>query len=193
MVACLLAAASLAAPADAPAWKVERADVRVSCPLTVGGSFEAKTRALAGTLVLAAARPAAFSGELAVDLRTLDTGIALRDRHMRDEYLEVGKGAGFETAVLSEVRLADADADTVQGRTGFTARLALHGEKRTVQGRADIRRQGALARVDATFPVKLADFAIARPQYLGIGVKDEVEVKVSFAATPAAAVSGAAR
>jgi hypothetical protein len=37
----------------------------------------------------------------------------------------------------------------------------------------------------------LADFAIARPQYLGVGVENEVQVRVTLVATPAAA--GAAR
>ena len=46
-----------------------------------------------------------FDGNLTVDLRTLDTGIGLRNDHLRDHYLEVDKGPGFDKAILSEIVL----------------------------------------------------------------------------------------
>jgi polyisoprenoid-binding protein YceI len=187
-LASLPALAVLATPALATeagsSWQVARGEVRVLCPLTVGGSFEAKTSALAGSLTLSAPRPAAFSGQLSVDLRSLDTGIGLRNEHLRDKYLEVGKGSGFEQAVLSDIRLGG-DADTVQGRTSFSGQLLLHGTTRPVKGQADIRRDGGGVRVEASFPLTLADYGIPKPQYLGVGVRNEVQVKVALVATPA--------
>jgi len=190
----LLTVAAVAAAASAEdvgsAWQVARGDVRVVCPLTVGGSFEAKTSAVSGTLTLTAQNPAAFSGALAVDLRTLDSGIGLRNEHMRDKYLEVGKGGGYEQAVLSEIRL-DGDAAKVQGRTGFSGRLQIHGTTREVKGQADLRREAGSVRVEASFPVTVTDYGIEKPQYLGVGVRNEVQVKISLVATPAAAAAGA--
>lgn len=176
--------------ADATAWRVSQADVRVVCPLTVGGSFEATTPSLAGKLELEAQHPASFAGELVVDLRTLDTGIGLRNDHLRETYLEVEKGAGFATAALSELRLGDVDAASFQGRTRFTGTLRLHGATKPVAGDAVVRREGATIRVEASFPVTLADYAIAEPRYLGVGVKREVQVKVSLVATPEEAPAG---
>jgi len=126
------------------------------------------------------------AGEIAVDLKTLDTGIGLRNEHMRTQYLEVGKGQGFDTAALSDVHLLDLGGDAGQGRTRFTGTLLLHGTKRPIAGQADIRREGAAARVDASFPVVPAEYGIASPRYLGVGVKDAVQVKVSLTAAPAA-------
>lgn len=191
-VAGLAAAATLEAQDVGSSWQVARGDVRVVCPMTVGGSFEAKTSALTGTLVLTAARPAAFSGTLAVDLRSLDSGIGLRNEHLRDNYLEVGKGDGYQQAVLSDLRL-EGDAATVQGRTGFSGRLRLHGTTREVKGQADVHRDGGSVRVDASFPVTISDYGIPKPQYLGVGVRNEVQVKVSLVATPAAAAASASR
>ncbi|HVO09214.1 MAG TPA: YceI family protein [Vicinamibacteria bacterium] len=199
----VLAAAVLAAAALAPAlagtvasaedagsaWQVARGDVRVVCPMTIGGSFEAKTGSLSGTLTLTASRPAAFSGTLSVDLRSLDSGIGLRNEHMRDNYLEVGKGSGYQQAVLSDIRL-DGDAGSVQGRTGFSGRLQLHGTTRDVKGQAEVHSDGASVRVVASFPVSISDYGIPKPQYLGVGVRNEVEVKVSLVATPAAVPAG---
>lgn len=181
------------AVADSSSWRVTRGDVRVTCVMTVGGSFEAKTPSLTGVVVVAGSHPSAFSGDLTVDLRTLDTGIALRNDHLRNEYLEVGHGDGFEQAVLSEIKLGDVDPNTFQGRTGFTATFLLHGAKRTVTGHAEIHRDGPSVRVEASFPVTLPDYGIAKPRYLGVGVKDEVEVKASFVAAPVTALAGGPR
>ena len=182
ILAGFLLLASNAGAASPNSWRVSHAELRVLCPLTVGGSFEAKTTALGGSVSLATARPAAFVGELSADLTTLDSGIGLRNEHMRGNYLEVGKGAGFDKAVLSEIQLGDVDALSFSGRTSFTGTLTLHGISAPVKGQAAIRREGSSIGIEASFLVELAAFGITKPQYLGVGVKGEVQVKVSLVA-----------
>jgi polyisoprenoid-binding protein YceI len=177
--------------AEMPAYRIVRGEVRVLCPITVGGSFEAVTTSLSGMLEIAALHPAVLSGDITVDLSSLDTGIALRNAHMRDKYLEVGKGGDFTTAVLSDLRLDKVEASTFQGRTPFTGMLLLHGTRHPVSGQADIRFEGSDVRVAASFPVHIDDYGIAPPRYLGVGVKNEVLVKVSLLITPAPAPGGA--
>jgi polyisoprenoid-binding protein YceI len=179
-----LAATPLTASGQQARVRVDSGQVRVTCAMTVGGRFEAKTSALNGALTLASSSPAVYNGELTVDLRTLNTGIDLRDDHLRNEYLEVGKGEGFSAAVLSAISLGNVDPDTVQGKTAFTGMLLLHGVKKQIAGQADIKRSAGSMRIDASFPVTLTDFGIAKPQYLGVGVKTEVQVKVSMAVKP---------
>jgi polyisoprenoid-binding protein YceI len=188
-VVALTGRAALAA--DASSWRVTRADVRVVCPMTVGGSFDAKTASLSGTLSLAGARPAILDGRLQSDLRTLDTGIALRNDHLRDKYLEVGKGEGFGAAVLSDLRLEDADGPAFRGRTRFTGMLMLHGVRKAVAGQADIRRDGNEVQVSANFPIRLDEFSIPAPRYLGVGVRNEVQARVLLVAAPAPSEGGA--
>ncbi len=177
--------------AEMPAYRIVRGEVRVLCPITVGGSFEAVTTSLSGTLEIAALRPAVLRGDLTVDLSSLDTGIALRNAHMRDRYLEVGKGGDFATAVLSDIRLDKVEASTFHGQTPFTGMLLLHGTRHPVSGQADLRFEGSDVRVAASFPVHIDDYGIAPPRYLGVGVKNEVQVKVSLLVTPAPAPGGA--
>ncbi len=174
-----LAFCALGAHADS-AWQVSGADVRVTCPLTVGGSFEARSPALSGTLTPGAPQ---LSGELVADLARLDTGIGLRNEHLRDTYLEVGRGPDFAMARLSEIHLAATDLATFHGRTTFTGTLHLHGVAKPVAGSAEIQREAGTIRVRASFPVRLSEFGIAEPRYLGVGVKDEVQVGVVFTAT----------
>jgi polyisoprenoid-binding protein YceI len=180
---------AVAWPAET-SWRIVRGEVHVACPMTVGGSFEAKTPAVSGTITLTTPRPPAFSGGIGVDLRTLETGISLRDDHLRREYLEVDKGSGYDTAVLSDIRLGDVDPTTFQGKTTFRGTFALHGTSRPVSGTAEVRREGATVRVEATFPVTISDYGIPKPTYLGVGVRNEVQVKVSLVAAPEAAAGG---
>jgi len=170
----------------AEAWQPSRPDVRVVCPMQPGGAFEARTTALSGTLTPGSGKPVALAGQIAVDLATLVTGIELRDKHLRENYLEVQKGAGFDKAVLSDLRLSDADGEAFRGRTGFTGTLTLHGVTKPVAGTAEIRAEGAGARVEANFPLSLSDFGITAPMYMGVGVANRVLIKVSFSAAPGA-------
>jgi polyisoprenoid-binding protein YceI len=174
------------------AWTVTAGAVTVVCPLTVGGSFEARTTALAGRLAVDSAQPGRLAGELAVDLATLDSGISLRNTHMREHYLEVGKGEGYQRAHLKDIVLAG-DPATLSGATTFSATLLVHGVERPVRGSARVSREGAGIRVEASFPVALPDHGIAKPRYLGVGVRDEVTVKVKFQASAAEGATGSTR
>lgn len=184
MLAVLFGLAAAAGPAaQAPSWHVDRGEVRVLVPLKPGGAFEAAAPSLTGTLALESEKPAALAGEVSIDLTTIDTGIALRNQHLRETYLEVGKGKGFDKAVITDVRLAGANTEAFEGRTPFTGNLLLHGVSHAVEGTADIRNDPAGRRVRAEFPLVLTDFGIAPPEYLGVGVATRILVKVQFTAT----------
>jgi len=175
--AVALAVATLAASEP---WSVSQAVVSVKCPMTIGGSFDAKTTALTGSLTASRAHPPTFDGRLSVDLRTLDTGISLRNDHLREKYLEVDKGPGYGEAVLSEIDLTGLSANAQEGKGSFTGVLMLHGVKKTVGGPAEVRRSGPAFRVKASFPVNLSDYNIPEPRYLGVGVRNTVQVEVTF-------------
>ena len=165
--------------AQSRSWTTTTGDVRVTCPLTVGGSFEAKTTALAGRLSVDPATTA-LAGELSVELKTLDTGISLRNQHMLDNYLEVQKGEDFETAVLSNIDVGPLTTGVTDGHSRFTARLRLHGTSQAVAGQATMSERGSAVRVEASFPIRIPDYGIRDPRYLGVGVKNEVVVRVVF-------------
>lgn len=168
--------------------RVTGAHVSVVCPLTIGGSFEAKTKALTGDIAMSAENPTTVTGDLVVDLQTLETGIGLRDRHMRTKYLEVERGPEFAKAHVREIRL-----DQPTGKTTFHAVLALHGQTKEVNGTADIKADAGGYKLTASFPVRVSEFGIPEPTYLGVGVKDQVEIRVNLAAMPNAVATTAAR
>jgi polyisoprenoid-binding protein YceI len=172
----------------ADAYKVNNAEVVVVCPLTVGGSFEARTKSVTGEVVASAAEPGSVSGALRVDLQTLETGIAVRDRHMRDNYLEVEKGPDFAVATFDRIRVEKLD-----GKSTFTGTLLLHGQRQEVTGTADLQQRDGRIRVQAQFPIKVSSFQIPKPTYLGVGVRDEIQIKIVMTVEPTATHVAAVR
>lgn len=158
--------------------------VTVVCPMTIGGSFEAKTTAVTGSVT--PMNGGALKGTLAVELIKLETGISLRDRHLRQNYLEVQKGPEFSVARLDNIKV-----ERLPGKTTFKGTLTLHGQQREVTGTADVHQDGKGYRVEANFPLLISSFQIPEPKYLGVGVQDEITIKVNLTALPAAAATTA--
>lgn len=191
VAACLVGTGGSAAAQAAPAptaWTVSSGDVRVRCRMTVGGSFDAVTSALSGTLRGSPRGAGALDGELRVDLASVETGIGLRDEHLRANYLEIDRGPAFRHAVLSGIALREPPPEgRGRRRTTFTGRLTLHGVERQVEGEATMERRDGPLRVEATLSLSLEAFDIPPPRYLGVGVRDEVRVTVTFEAAPSRA------
>ena len=187
IVAAAVAVAALTA-VDARAedkLRVTGGDVTVVCPLTVGGSFQAKTKAVSGEVGPAPQQTGAVGGSLLVKLDTLETGISMRDRHMKENYLEVGKGNGYHTAVLENIHI-----DNANGKGTFKGTLTLHGQTREIVGTSVLQQKDGGVQVEAQFPVKVSEFQIPKPTYLGVGVRDEIQIKVTLNTAPVATVAG---
>lgn len=111
------------------------------------------------------------SGEFSFELASLDTDIALRNEHMKDKYLEVGK---FPKAII---RFKDIEAKEGAKAT-IPAELELHGVKKTISMDAELQPSGEAKKATGTFKFKLTDFGIAIPSHLGVTIADEVTVTI---------------
>ncbi len=192
-VACVVAALGIAAPAarGAQFWSVTSGEVQVRCRMTVGGSFDAVTSAVSGNLRRETLEAGSYAGELRVDLAGLDTGIGLRNEHLRSTYLELDRGPEFRDAVLSGIVLDEPPpAGDRRHETGFSGTLTLHGVQRTIEGEAELRRRNGRMQVEAEFSLSLDAFGIPPPRYLGIGVRDRIAIRVAFDADGAASPAG---
>ena len=149
------------------------------CPLTVGGSFEAKTRSLSGQLAVDPAQPSRLIGEMPsiCDARFAASACATRTCARTTSRSARASSTRVPCCRRSSLK---GEAATVTGATTFTATLLVHGTRKPVSGQVRIARTGADVQVDASFPVNLPDFGIPEPRYLGVGVKDQVQVKVKF-------------
>lgn len=113
-----------------------------------------------------------------VPLADLSTGIALRDHHMREKYLEVPK---FPSAKLQVARGAlKFPAAGAGAESDVAATLALHGQTRPVTVHYDAKGDGAGFSVRGHFHVNMNDYGITVPTYLGVTVKPDVDVSATF-------------
>lgn len=151
-------------------------------------SFEGVTDRIDGYVVLPStalsAGMATAGSELyfEVDLASLDTGIGLRNRHMRDDYLQVEK---FPYAKYK----GGLDTVTADGDGGFrvtaTGTMNIHGVDRPIAVPCDV---GALARgyrVRCTFHLLLSDFDIEIPKLMFLKLANQIDLKVGFSVKPA--------
>ena len=174
-------------------WNLTSGNVKVRCRLTIGGSFDAVTSAISGTL-RQTGPDASYAGAVRVDLVPLDTGIELRNNHLRETYLEVARGERFRHAALTGIQLADPlPQDAARHKTPFSGTLSLHGVERAIAGEAELRRRDGRLRVQAAFSLSLKVFDIPPPRYLGVGVRDKVEIVVTFDAVSDNSSSGGRR
>lgn len=123
------------------------------------------------------------SGSLSFPLDALDTGIDLRNRHMRENYLETAKypSATLRLTRLDLSRLPEGQAFDVAD-VDFEGVLELHGLPRPVKGTARITRDRTRIDVDAALDLRTTDYGIPIPKYMGITVAEQVKVKVAFSA-----------
>lgn len=142
----------------------------------VHGEFTARLGDLVGPM----------TGSITVDMASLDTGIGLRNKHMRENHLETDsypEAVFAPEQVLTSTVMALNPGLTAQVRIG--GQLTMHGVTRPVQADLDVaRRADGSLDVTGAFTVKLSDFQIKRPQFLVLKLADEQKVTLHLRAVP---------
>lgn len=123
------------------------------------------------------------TGSCSFDLNTLDTGIKLRNRHMREKYLDTAKHPSA-TFAFTKLRLPRGFGNSVKTveRLPFEGMLTLHGAQKAVSGMADLTVDYVTVFVDAEFETKVSDYQIEAPSFAGVTLADVVKVRVKFKA-----------
>lgn len=140
-------------------------------------SFDGKTSDVNGTIVADPAAPAASSVQININVDSLDTGVGLRNKEMRERYLETTK---FGTATFKSVSVTGPSsiAPNAPADINVTGDLTLHGvtKRMTIPVRVVLIPDG---RIHATtdFKIHMPDFGIAVPHNVLVTVNDEVPVR----------------
>jgi len=154
-------------------------------------SVEGKTDRMEGVLTLdPGAVGDTITVHLEVDLASLKTGLGRRDKHMRENHLETAK---FPKAVFDGATvLAPAGAKLEPGKPvsfDLEGTFAIHGVSRRLRCKAEATYSGAgsSGKIEfrAAFPVTLADYNIARPEFLFLKLAETENVRVSGVAVAA--------
>jgi polyisoprenoid-binding protein YceI len=135
----------------------------------LSGSLSLDGTSVAGTIIFA--------------VEKLDTGVELRDHHMKEKYLETKT---FPDAKLEIDKLKLAANPQTDGFKSadlpFAGQLTLHGVTHPITGTIDLNTSSGITKGEGKFEVKLSDYKIDVPSYLGITVADTVSVKVHLEA-----------
>ena len=122
-----------------------------------------------------------------VPLPPIQTGIALRDQHLR-EMLEVDQ---FPSAMLQVSRSELTFPAPGKPSEGIArGELTLHGLSHPVEVRyrSTLGKRG-VAKVDGSIQLDMRDFEIKYPSYFGLAVAPEVEIKVELSVEDAPGIS----
>jgi polyisoprenoid-binding protein YceI len=114
---------------------------------------------------------------VSVKLDALATGIDLRDRHMKEKYLETGKYP-VATLEVDKSKLHFPEGSAVSGTT--EGKLTLHGVTKPVKVSYKADGDHNQAKVDGSMHFNMKDFNIEVPTYLGVTVKPNIEVEVKL-------------
>ena len=121
---------------------------------------------------------------LEVDLASLDTGLGLRNRHMRSNYLEVEEFPyAFFDATIERVEAVPAGGFRVTAQ----GVMNIHGVEREMDLPCDVSERGEGYRVRCTFNTRLSDFDIEIPKLMFLKLANEVRLDLDFTVRPAPA------
>ncbi len=126
-----------------------------------------------------------FEGTIQLDLTKIETGIDLRDSHLKEKYLEIEKFPQAKLEIVlpetGNLKFLDESAEN-KFSLNLPGSFELHGVKKNIdlpikgKKNADGSIEG-----NTEFEINLKDFGIEIPSFAGITVAEKVVVKVKFA------------
>lgn len=112
-----------------------------------------------------------------VDLNTLDTGIGLRNRHMRENYLETEKYryAFFDGKIIEIKQEKDNEYSVlVEGD------MNIHGKTKKLSISGKIINEKDLLRVKTNFDVSLSDYEVEIPKLMFMKINEVIKLELNF-------------
>lgn len=141
-------------------------------------SFDGKTSDVTGTIVADPANAAASSVQVTINIDSLDTGNGLRNKEMRERYLETNK---FGTAAFKSVSVTGpaSIAPNQPADINVTGDMTLHGatKRMTIPVRVVLIPDGRI-HATSSFKIRMPDFGISVPHNILVTVNDEVPVRL---------------
>ncbi len=113
-----------------------------------------------------------------LDLNTLDTGIKLRDKHMRDNYLETKKYpfAEFSGRIKEDINPNNKDSQRVTA----IGKFKIHGIERVVEVLGElVFSSNQSVHLKASFSIKLSDYKIPIPSVLFYELSEEQIITIN--------------
>lgn len=117
------------------------------------------------------------ANQFKMNLTSLETGIELRNKHLRENYLHTEKFPEVTLTIKSASDLAKQLKGNAGVKSKFVSEMTIHGVSGTIDGGT---YEIVDKKVKAEFRLELLDFKIDRPMFMGIKVVDAVIIRVEF-------------
>jgi polyisoprenoid-binding protein YceI len=142
---------------------------------TVHGRFKVK----GGTIHFDTATGKA-SGQIIVDLKSGDTGVRDRDRHMHEDVLE---SARFPEATFSPDLVIGQVLPEAEHQVGIHGNLRIHGQDHEISVPVSVKVHAGQAIATTKFMVPYVIWGMKDPSTFVLRVSDKVEVTVNLVGT----------
>lgn len=141
--------------------EVKQGSVKVTAHLSPTGSFLIESTEIQGQFAIESDQTVK-ARNFSVPVVNLKTGITLRDEHLQKKYLRAEQ---FPLLKLTQG----------SGKEGvFAGELEIVGIAKQVHGTYEVTEKEVISK----FSLSLKDFGITGIRYLGVGVKDSVDVSI---------------
>ena len=112
-----------------------------------------------------------------VELNGLDTGIGLRNRHMRERYFQTDKYPyATYTGVIRRVDAAEGGALAVTS----SGTMAIHGKEQSITIPCTATADGSGYRIQCRFQVLLSDYDIEIPSLMFMKISETIQLDLDF-------------
>lgn len=112
-----------------------------------------------------------------VDLRTIDTGIGLRNRHMRENYLETDK---FPIASFKgEISALEKTEENIY-KVRVTGEMSIHGLTKKHEIEGTIKKDNNNIEIITKFDVNLNDHKIEVPKLMFFKINEIMDLRLNF-------------
>ena len=111
-----------------------------------------------------------------VQLNTLKTGISLRDRHMRENYLHTDKYpiASFKGKIIEANKNGNVWDVKVNGE------MNIHGVKKSISIKGELKNTKKGYKISTTFFVALKDYNIEIPSLMFAKINENIKLELKF-------------
>jgi polyisoprenoid-binding protein YceI len=127
-----------------------------------------------------------------VDPRTLNTGMALRDNHMRDKIFSDGNTPAKQLQFQSGKAICPEPAKAKESICQIQGSFSLRGIEKPFAMPLRIKAEGNRYRMSGEGSLKMSDYGITAPCQLGVCVNDVVKFKLDLIATETTTLSQSA-
>ena len=124
--------------------------------------------------------------EAALPIKTLQTGMGLRDEHMRKYIFTTSDGKTPDMLFQAEDVTCPSGAQTTCAVKG---NLTIRGVPHAFEMPLKLKEDGDGFKAAGESTVKLSDYGIEQPKQFGVRTEDAVKVHLEFAARPVRSVS----